>query len=257
MRDFMRGDYDDYPFEEDTLVNIFDHWFSSLNYRMKHEFLETYGLEDELENFTDMAENEEGVYKHLPKDWVARMPKDVKMSYLAFNSGAADEQYYTRSAMELGNNQLLKRDTWLVHFTDEPYGIAAHGFKYGAEDMEQLALTTHFRHRRKAAGYNFALIADSRDAKKVASTGKYGKEFVLFQNSGTDTYHWGDDERQIVFWGEDVHPNGIIPVYKEDDEYVIKDSQTDRVIYRSEKYIDIVQWVKTNIHQYRNRVYVK
>jgi len=91
----------------------------------------------------------------------------------------------TWSHMSLERETLLPRNTWLIHFTNEPYSIAKNGFTIGMDDMERLGLTTYFSKEYKSlGGYNFAFLAPSREANWAATKRRYGKSAVMFQNSG-------------------------------------------------------------------------
>jgi len=136
------------------------------------------------------------------------------------------------SAMEFVN---YVKPTWLVHFTDDASSISFNGFKYGHEDMDiGLALTTHKRNREKNPGYNFAFEEGSRDAKNVASDGKYGNEAVVFWGDGVKAYHSGDEENQIIFWGPSVDTRMIFPIR-------IVDGDSDWAVYHSDRGTPMVQ----------------
>jgi len=97
-----------------------------------------------------------------------------------------------------------------------------------------LALTTHKRNREKNPGYNFAFEEGSRDAKNVASDGKYGNEAVVFWGDGVKAYHSGDEENQIIFWGPSVDTRMIFPIR-------IVDGDSDWAVYHSDRGTPMVQ----------------
>ena len=152
---------------------------------------------------------------------------------------------------------LLKRETWLVHFSDDAYGIANKGFKYGVDQMDQLGLTTHLGDQaKKYGGYNFAFEAGSRYANNAASESKYGGEAVMFTNSGVKAYHWGDEEDQVMFWGADVDPRGIIYIAKEYDNWCVQSHPNSRrstdkeCLHSSEDFNEVTDWIEKNWRQY-------
>ena len=204
---------------------------------------------DWLEKYDIYAE--EGGELH--KNWFLNIPSWAKEEFTSYFSGVDTSHGATGSSMTLHSNKLLPRTTWLIHWTDDAYSIAAHGFIYGA-DIDTLALTTHRSDRYKRKGYNFAFRADSSYAEDGK---KYGDEFVLFQNSGVKTYHYGDEEEQIVFYGPDVKSSDIVPVKNDGGDYVIFNQITDNEIKRFDRVSDVIEWVKKNYNQYKNVITVK
>lgn len=95
---------------------------------------------------------------------------------------------------------------WLVHFSDDAEEIARSGFIYGQPDESLLALTTHFTDevRRKRSGWNFAFEHDSPEAFSASRARKYGRDAVLFRARYVLATHYGDMERQAIFWGPSV-----------------------------------------------------
>ena len=161
----------------------------------------------------------------------------------------------------LDDKRLLKRLTWLVHFSDDAYSIARNGFSYGMDDMDRLGLTTHFtdHFRKRDRGYNFAFEANSHYAKSAARIKRYGKNAVLFQNSGVKTHHYADEEQQIIFWGADVKPSNIILLQRdyEDSAWAVMrhPSHSDGVLYKADSYESAVKWVVSHHQQYRRYIY--
>ena len=141
------------------------------------------------------------------------------------------------------------KDDWLVHFTDHANAIAHQGFKYGVDDPRMLALTTHLTDNAKQrGGYNFAFEAD--DASHLRQGKKYGKQFVVFKASGIMTFHYGDNQRQVIFWGADAHD--IVPVIKssETGEWTLRDGD-GTVLFESGEITEAVDWVIENYEFYR------
>lgn len=93
-------------------------------------------------------------------------------------------------------------DDWLIHGTNHAADIESGGFTRGVWDYATLGLTTWFKDEAKTGGFNFAFYAEAFDEDAVLA---YGKEAVIFQASGIETYHWADNQQQIIFWGSSAH----------------------------------------------------
>lgn len=171
------------------------------------------------------------------KGWLQKNPPEA---------GAHSPTY-----MHMDYKQLLPRETWLVHFSDQSDAIGGKGFQYGHEDFQSLGLTTHFtdKARMKGQGWNFAFDALSKDAVMAAENGHYGKHAVLFQSAGVQAYHYGDEENQVIFQGAGVQ--GIVPIFQGSDGWEVNSNRDARVLFRG-PFIDVVQWVIQNYAQYRN-----
>jgi len=145
---------------------------------------------------------------------------------------------------------------WLVHFTDDAFGVAWKGFLYGHEEVEGLGLTTWKGEssRKKYASFNFALDADSKYATWAANSHKYGKDAVVFWGSGVLAYHHGDEEGQVIFWGPSVKTDMIFPIYFREGEWVVE-GEDGRVMVQGE-FDTAVNWIQNNyrmLQQIRQR----
>jgi len=152
--------------------------------------------------------------------------------------------------------QLIKNQ-WLIHFTDNADDIAKEGFKFGVDDMTKLGLTTHLgEFDKKYGGYNFAyLIHDfQRYAKGNYYRGKYkyGKEAVVFNASGIKVWHYGDEEPQVIFYGNTAR--NIIPITSgENYDYAIY-GKNGRVLFENDDLERVVNWLTNNYEQYRKSI---
>lgn len=152
--------------------------------------------------------------------------------------------------------QLLKRQTWLIHFSDDAWGIANKGFKYGVDQMDKLGLTIYLGDfDKKYGGYNFAFEAGGRYARAAAAEEKYGSNAVMFTNAGVKAYHSGDDEEQVMFWGANVDPRSIILITHEDDGWCVsqhpsKGRYEGECVYQNEDFNTVTNWVEENWRQY-------
>lgn len=159
--------------------------------------------------------------------------------------------------------KLLKRTTWLVHFSNDASDIALDGFTQGIDQMDQLGLTTYLGNAMKQhGGYNFAFEADSGDAENAARGGGYGNEAVLFTNAGVRAYHSADNEFQVIFWGRNVDPRNIILLQHFSDGWCVSPHPTRALVkrggktyarecvFQAENYEDAAAWVMKNWRQY-------
>jgi hypothetical protein len=150
---------------------------------------------------------------------------------------------------------MLRPDTWLIHFTDSAINIAHDGFTKGVDDMTRLGLTTHLSDLdKKYGGYNFAFIADSRDARNAARKNKYGKEAVMFQSAGVRAYHYGDEENQVIFWGKSVNPNKLVLLSRDYDNWCVSTMRMNRDCAHKGDFENVVDWVIENHQQYRHKI---
>lgn len=215
-----------------------------------------YDFSHQLERFYD-EERDGRIPKWLdlddPSDRLDQISKkdlaDFKEWVLNQDLGA-DAPPYT--AMEYVG--IVNRETWLVHFSNDVPKIIREGmicgFAGGDYRYEGLHLTTWFKKKKCEPGWNFAFEADSRDAKNAAYAhgggGKYGDDAVMFQSAGVEVMHYGDEERQIIFRGEQV--KGFIPLMREGREFRVF-THDDHLIFSGD-FRDAVDWVERNAKQY-------
>jgi len=113
------------------------------------------------------------------------------------------DPYFTSMALEY--IEMLEYPT-LFHFSDKADYIMIQGFTKGVAQADELALTTHFSDGMKElGGFNFAFYQESR----IFDPTRYGDLFVMFTvPKAILCTHWGDQEEQVIFWGE--HAEDII-----------------------------------------------
>lgn len=143
---------------------------------------------------------------------------------------------------------------WLVHMTssDNIPGLYKEGFSYGV-DIDNLAYTpgigtTNYKY---GAGYDFAFDAD--DAS-VAEKSGYGDCAVLFQASGIQIYHWGDQQYQVIFYGPSAR--NLIFLFQDDETkmWYVDSEITGRRLVEFETLGFLVQWCISNFPQYHNHL---
>jgi len=214
----------------------------------------------EKEGVDDPNDLDEGlayeIWHELPEEVRNEYTEGAKETYINYllnhdPSSAPSTVYYS-------DIQLLKRPTWLVHFSNNAFDISQKGFKYGVDQMDQLGLTTWLGDQAKEyGGYNFAFEAGSREANNAAAEGKYGKDAVMFTNAGVRAWHSGDEEHQVIFWGANVDPRSIIYIARDDDGWCLQKhwrSKSKRglrdCIFRTENFEDMTGWIEENWRQY-------
>jgi hypothetical protein len=210
----------------------------------------------EITDADELREEEPEVFYKLPE----HLQRECAENVIDIIMQHEPEEAPSWAFLDNRRNQLLPRNTWLVHFTDDPYGIASKGFVYGVDQMDKLGLTTYFRNEggmKARGGYNFAFLANSRDAKFAADKGKYGHHAVVFQNSGVHAYHNSDEENQIIFWGADVSPNDIIVLENEYGDWHVKSRshlRNGKTTLFSGDFENCIKWIIQNANQYRKKL---
>jgi hypothetical protein len=134
------------------------------------------------------------------------------------------------------------KSEWLIHFTDHADAVAKGGFTVGMEDIRNLGLTTYFTETAKSGGgYNFAFTV--AEFARYYEPGHYGRHCVVFQAPGIKVWHYGDEERQVIFWGKDA--KNIIAVNDGDEGWEVADKQGN-VLQADSDIRTVVQWVTQN-----------
>lgn len=207
-------------------------------------------FEEEMHDY-EMAEWLEREHPDKAKQFADYLFRKIENNELPINDADYPAWSYFESDPEIVKNQ------WLIHFTKDAQSIAKEGFKYGVDEMTKLGLTTHLgEFDKKYGGYNFAYLL--RDFEKYGRSGsgygnqkyKYGKEAVIFRASGIKLWHYGDEEPQVIFYGNTA--NTIIPITSgEEHDWAIASKKTGRILYESDDLEKIVQWLVRNWEQYR------
>jgi hypothetical protein len=217
-KETVKSDYED---EDDVEVNMFD--------------------DNELELMTWLENNDKKTYNDFAKYLYDR----IMDSTLPINDSEYPAWAYFSDNPELIKNQ------WLIHFTDNANDIAKEGFKYGIDEMEKLGLTCHLSDfEKKYGGYNFAYtLSDFPKYAKKSGGYKYGKEAVIFNASGIKVWHYGDEEPQVIFYGNTA--KNIIPITSgENSEFAIY-SKDNKILYENDDLKNVVYWLIKNFNQYR------
>jgi len=127
------------------------------------------------------------------------------------------------------------RNHWLLNYTNNADYIANNGFTVANTKISQLPCTTDALHLAKVGdeGYNFAYDAESFDTyvKDIFSYGGFPTtNAVLFQASGIEVYHNGDNENQVIFHNKDA--KNIIPIYRENGYWCVKSRLNGKIIHK-------------------------
>ena len=239
LRYMQRGDFDQYK-----------HWYQICSILDDLGWLDAIGA-DNMEQAQDVDPSIWDTIDDSIKDTVSA----EVYKYLHVNEPS---ELPTHQLMSLSQHRLIKRETWLAHFSDFSEDIQRDGFMYGKDQPDELALTTHTRNKPAheagwGPGYNFAVVADSRDAVAIANArrfNRYGSECCLFQNSGVSAYHHGDDEHQVMFFGPDVNRHSIVRLERNGGEWGVCRTDTEGYLYSGD-FASCVRWVQRNFAQYK------
>ncbi len=199
----------------------------------------------ELFGVDDLSEEDPEIFFTIPKDEQDECEEWI-MDYLETH---APHELPSSHFFTDVSKTLIPRQTWLIHYCDSPWDIAANGFKYGTWDTGKLGLTTYYKKSAKSGGgYNFAYEAGSRSSS--FGSDKYGKHAVMFQNSGAKAWHSSDEEEQVIFWGPSVNHRSIVVLNKEYSDWHVMNRYTHKPLFTGE-IDDVMNWVMKNHHQYR------
>ena len=230
----------EYPYQFDQFA--IENRLSDIKQALEDEGIETYEIPDVL-----VAKYPE-IFKQFG-EWLYMMIEDCDLSE---NSADYPAWSYFDSA-EVIKNQ------WLIHFTNDADSIASEGFTRGVNEIDKLGLTTLLGDfYKKYGGYNFAYRIE--DYKRYANSTryssipfKYGKEAVIFNASGVRLWHHGDEEPQVIFYGNTAK-NIIAITEGEEYRWAVRHAKTNRIIFENDDFDRVVQWVVNNFIQYRNAI---
>jgi hypothetical protein len=201
-------------------------------------------LEDDFELVEWLDNNDKNTFNAFAKYLYSR----IQSNTLPVPDSEYPAWSYFDDSPEIIKNQ------WLIHFTNDAQGIEKSGFKYGVDDMTKLGLTTHLgEFDKKYGGYNFAyLLSDFPKYAKNRRGYKYGDEAVIFNASGIRLWHYGDQEPQVIFYGNTAK-NIVSIIGGESAEFAIY-SKDGRVLYEDDDLTKVVNWFVTNYRQYRKAI---
>ena len=198
-------------------------------------------LEDELLGDRDLEYDEEYIERVL--DALERNNLFTKLLDYPYAYAEAEElpAWFIMSFIRLVKNE------WCIHFTSDADNIARVGFTGGTPEIEDLAYTNAGK-QKHYAGYDFAFLINDRN---VDFNG-YGDEAVIFRASGVLLLHYGDEQRQVVFWGPSVKE--LIPIKKEEYSYDWKIEGLNGQVFATGKPSELADWATDNLPQYRNQI---
>jgi hypothetical protein len=233
--------------------DYYRHWSLICLWAEENDHLGDFELGDDavVDDASTLNDYDPEVFLTLP-EWQRREAIEWATEYLERHDPSELPSNHYLSA----EKKLLPRDTWLVHFTDHAGAVVANGFTHGTSDVDALGLTTYTKHEAKSmGGYNFAFEAGSRHALWAAQKGKYGKQAVMFMNSGVKAWHSSDEEDQIIFWGPEVDRHSIIRLFNEYGDWSVHDVRTNRPIVTGD-FEKVVDWVMRNTRQYARALFL-
>jgi hypothetical protein len=214
-----------------------------------------YEKPDDYEDYEFMEWLEEN-----DKDMYDRFADYLYKNVTHFNLPIHDSEY---PAWAFLVDAKIVKNQWLIHFTNDAEGIAKDGFTKGVDEISKLGLTRFLSDfDKKYGGYNFgyALGDYLRYGRSVYGNYgfNYGDEAVIFRASGIKSFHRGDREQQVIFYGNTA--KNIIPIKKtnkgEYGEYGIYDMRDGKLLYENNNLSKVVNWVVKNYDQYRSRLYI-
>ena len=218
---------------------------------------------DELRNISITIKKEGEDYVRDNEDLMNAFAKGI-----ANNGLLRDFEFFMRyrgdfydlpSWMTMDFNRIVKNE-WCIHFCNDAYAIAREGFKWGTDDIGRLSLTGAGM-KKPSEGYNFAfpigeyhIDKNSYGSFNPVTKERGTQEAVIFQTSGIEVYHEGDEQDQVVFWGPGA--KNFIPIKydRENGGWCIYGNK-GQVLY-SGKPSEILEWVLTNLPQYRKQIMV-
>jgi hypothetical protein len=232
-----------------------------LPYEYPYQF-DQFAIEYKLQDLKDKFE-EEGIETYEIPDILESEHPEVleqfgKWLYMMIEDGDLGENKADYPTWYFFDNAEIVKNQWLIHFTNDADSIAIEGFTRGVNEMDKLGLTTNFGDfYKKYGGYNFAYKVEdyAKYAHSNRSFGgykfKYGKEAVIFNASGLRLWHHGDEEPQVIFFGNTA--KNIIPIVEgENSTWSVRNAKTNRVIFENDNFDKVVQWVVNNFIQYKN-----
>lgn len=202
-------------------------------------------LGDELRGYGIEAEGEEEILALKgTDDW--NTVEQAVADFYETNDHFRDEQLQTHFDFTR-----LIRNGWLVSWTNDAHSVARDGFTSGVQigNEYQLGLSTHYTDESKSGGYTFSYSAERPKYYKYGD--KYGSEVVLYQGSGVEAYHYGDEEQQVISIGK--YARNLIPIFKGEggDFYVGDDEEHPYAIGELE---EVVNWCIKNFDQYKRKL---
>lgn len=239
----------------------YSQWYLVCQWVEKHDLLDELSeiVGEPVASADELNDYEPDIFAKFPDEWKSEIAEYVT-DWLANH---APEELPSTHYLHPRDKRLLPAQTWLVHFAEpnNAYYISHDGFKYGMYDVTKLGLTTRYTNKsfeKSDGGYNFAFIANGRYANWAASTGKYGRDAVMFQNSGVRTFHSSDEEEQIIFNGKDVDPRMIILLRNTGDGWAVTNRYaTNRDYLYVGDFDKCVQWVMANYQTYRKALFAR
>jgi hypothetical protein len=206
----------------------------------------------------DYLDNPDEVITNLKKehpDWFRGF-----VNYILKKIDRNEIEHIDKPAWMFFDKAEIVKNQWLIHFTNDAEDVAMKGFKYGIDDIGKLGLTVYQSdEEKKYGGYNFAYLL--KDFEKYGRSKhsyrdlryKYGREAVVFRASGIKTWHYGDEEPQVVFRGS--RTTDRIPIITSETGYGILDKKKHGLfIHEEETMEEMVKWIVDNYEQYRGRI---
>lgn len=252
--------YEAYSNENSSLLNYAKDWGNSQRNMEELRYLFRDWMQYEHPEVEDLDYMDDLDFSELKDRYGEYFPEFEKKLEGGLYRNEPEIYASSSRSMDLRRHQLLPNDTWLIHFSDNASYIAQEGFTIGATDVSRLGITKSSDYEPEENGYNFAFLADGKEAPFVGRKGKYGRDAVMFRNTGVHVYHYGDEENQVIFYGPDVKEFVLIKKVDGDfkvvgnDNYSAKDYLFDSSLThkKEDSLTQCIKWVETNWQQYKN-----
>ncbi len=193
------------------------------------------------------------------RDLISRLPHKILQGFR--ESAAANELSSRAESPSYLHMDFVRRlpRKWLAHFSDAASDVACEGFTRGVNRVDELGLTTNFADAYKSfGGYNFAFTVGSAERQGRGRHGrwKYGHSIVLFTAPSVLVHHFGDQEEQAIFWGEDArHIVYVVQDHNDSDkEFCVGEDRWGMPLYCADSLDEIAWWLDHNWRQYKKQL---
>jgi len=69
---------------------------------------------------------------------------------------------------------------------------------------------------------------------------------VIFWGMGVKTFHSGDEEDQIIFWGPSINTNMIFPIFQDGEGWYVEMANGREVRLDDPSFENVADWVTRN-----------
>ena len=146
-----------------------------------------------------------------PETIIPKLSPDIIEEFKSTNKDSINEllnSSNTKNSFHLISDTVLPKSSILIHYTDHPEEVFKKGFKRGIPYISMLGETVRYN-LSNTVGYNFSYL--EKDDNHNFQKGSFKKRgFVKFKSSGVYVYHYGDKDKQVIFWGGYIEPSDFL-----------------------------------------------